>query len=69
MIGGDPMHADILRHPHFTCQRCGSDNVLEVDSSEGFPQSFVCDCLRCCNPHEVTVRLDGDDLSVQAEPV
>jgi len=61
--------SDILQHPHFTCQRCGCDNVLEIDVGEGFPQNFVWDCLRCCHPHEITVRQDGDALSVQAELV
>jgi len=60
---------DMLRHPHFTCQRCASDNVLEVDVSEGFPQNFVWDCLHCCNPHDITVRQAGDELYVQAELV
>lgn len=66
MKAGDPMNEDILYHPHFICQRCAADNVLEIDPTEGFPQSFVWDCLRCCNPHEITVLRDGDGLSVQA---
>jgi len=61
--------SEALQHPHFICQRCASDNVLEVDLSEGLPQSFVWDCLRCCNPHEITVRQDGDALDIQAELV
>jgi len=65
----DASGGEILRHPHFTCQRCGTDNVLEVDLSEGLPQSFVWDCQRCCHAHEVTVRSDGDGLYVQAELV
>ena len=60
---------DVLRHPHFICQRCGSENVLEIDVGEGFPQNFVWDCLRCCHAHEITVRQDGDELNVQAELV
>jgi len=58
-----------LQHPHFICQRCSSDNVLEIDMNEGFPQNFVWDCLRCCNPHEIIVRQDGNGLDIQAELV
>jgi len=58
---------DILQHPHFICQRCASDNVLEIDISEGFPQRFIWDCLRCCHAHEISVVRDGDGLIVQAE--
>jgi len=60
---------EILTHPHFTCQRCAADNVLEIDLSEGLPQDFVWDCLRCCHAHEITVQQDGDALIVQAELV
>lgn len=68
-MSGDSAHSGVLLHPHFTCQRCATDNVLEVDSSEGFPQSFVWDCLCCCHPHELTVRQDGGELNVQVEAV
>jgi transcription elongation factor Elf1 len=60
---------DILSHPHFTCMICGADNVLEVDASEGFPQSFVWDCARCCRAHEIEVRREADGLVVRAEAV
>jgi Cysteine-rich CPXCG len=60
---------DTLSQPHFICRRCGSDNVLEIDVSEGFPQCFVWDCLRCCHAHEITVRQDGSGLSIEAELV
>lgn len=60
---------DIFNHPHFTCQRCGTDNVVEVDLSEGLPQRFVWDCSRCCHAHELTVLQDGNTLLVQAEAV
>ena len=61
--------SEALLHPHFICQRCAANNVLEIDGSEGFPQSFVWDCLRCCHAHDITVRQNGDALDIQAELV
>ncbi|MDQ6959529.1 MAG: CPXCG motif-containing cysteine-rich protein [Mariprofundaceae bacterium] len=49
------MNQEPLLHPHFICQSCGKRNVIEVDTTEGFPQTFVWDCGRCCRPHEITV--------------
>jgi len=61
---------DALAYPIFTCQTCGKQNTLEIDRSEGFPQSFVWDCERCCHAHDITVRecTDGN-FEVVAESI
>jgi len=60
--------SELLHHPHFSCQGCGKRNVIEVDATEGFPQTFVWDCERCCHAHEITVREHADkSLEIMAE--
>jgi len=62
------MDSEPLCHPHFVCQSCGKRNVIEVDATEEFPQTFVWDCERCCHAHEITVReYAGERLEIRAE--
>lgn len=43
------------------CPYCGEPAELDIDESEGSPQSFVQDCAVCCRPWQVEVRLDPED--------
>jgi len=59
-----------LYHPCFICRICGKRNIIEVDATEGFPQTFTWDCERCCHAHEITAqRRGGGGLDVTADAI
>jgi hypothetical protein len=43
------------------CPYCGERIVLLVDSSVG-PQEYIEDCQVCCQPINIIITLDEDDL-------
>ncbi|MDX8392477.1 MAG: CPXCG motif-containing cysteine-rich protein [Mariprofundaceae bacterium] len=64
------MRVEPLAYPIFICQTCGTKNTLEIDRSEGFPQSFIWDCECCCHAHDISVREHaGNHLEIIAESV
>ena len=52
---------------NFTCDACGEEIDVVVDSESGRDQEYVEDCPVCCRPHRLRVRLDGDEAEVDAE--
>lgn len=48
-----------------TCPWCGEPNRIAVDPSGGALQRYVEDCQVCCQPWQVSVRLDDDEAIVE----
>ncbi len=48
----------MLREMVSRCPYCGERLVVEIDSTAGFPQEFTYDCVVCCRPIEVRVRMN-----------
>lgn len=53
-----------------TCPYCGETNLARLDLTAG-PQSYVEDCQVCCQPIQLSVRVDEAGLlsGVEAERV
>lgn len=53
----------------YACAVCGSQNETMVDVSAGVDQSFVEDCVVCCRPNVLRLRIDlsSGEASVDAE--
>ena len=57
----------------YTCPFCGEPGEIdvdgEIDPDAGGDQVFVQDCVVCCRPATVTVRVDAEgQVSVAVEP-
>jgi hypothetical protein len=50
----------VVEHP-FECPYCGAPITMLLDPSSG-DQSYVEDCEVCCNPIEVTFRVEDDEV-------
>ena len=50
-----------------SCPYCGEENTLAVDASGGSLQRYVEDCQVCCQPWEVTARIEEDDCEISLE--
>ncbi len=50
-----------------SCPYCGEPTEVWVDPSGGSAQSFVEDCVVCCRPALVVVRMRGKRLTVVLE--
>jgi hypothetical protein len=48
----------------YDCAFCGEENHTFVDASAGGRQTYTEDCVVCCRPNLITLRLDeeGDVL-------
>lgn len=54
----------------YTCDACGEEIVIPIDSSAGANQEYVEDCPVCCHPNvlQVQVAMDGSiTVSAKAE--
>jgi hypothetical protein len=51
------------------CPHCGEINEIGLDPGGGARQEYVEDCQVCCRPWRVTVRYDGGEAVVSAEPL
>ncbi|HVT35890.1 MAG TPA: CPXCG motif-containing cysteine-rich protein [Nevskiaceae bacterium] len=49
------------------CPYCGEALVLEIDTSAG-SQRYTEDCSVCCQPMQVSVRIDDGELAVEVVP-
>lgn len=47
---------------HFQCPYCWEEISMLLDTSIS-QQTYVEDCEVCCNPIEITVRFDNEELS------
>lgn len=45
----------------WSCQYCGTHNLVMVDLTMTGKQDFVEDCRICCRPNRIIVTLDRDD--------
>ena len=61
---------DELLPTTFRCLYCGSENELLADPSGGIDQVLVEDCVVCCRPHTVHLRIDIErgTVTVEAHP-
>lgn len=56
-----------LTHPMtFECPYCMAPNDVEIDEVNDVGQQQVLDCQICCQPIELTVHRDGDELHLSA---
>lgn len=51
----------------FHCPYCMEPNEVEIDEQNDINVMQVLDCQVCCQPIEMTVYNDGDNLTVQVE--
>jgi len=51
----------------FLCAWCGELNEVTLDVTGGTEQWLVIDCVVCCRPNLLTVRIDLDDDSFTIE--
>jgi hypothetical protein len=49
------------------CPYCWEEFQILVDPSEGDAQSYVYDCDVCCRPIDVSVEIDGEEITVRAK--
>lgn len=58
---------DLLSEQPVDCPFCGESISVVVDISAG-SQAYVEDCQVCCQPMQVTIEVDGNELlSVSAD--
>ena len=43
----------------FECPYCGVENSARLDVTGGCKQSFVQDCVICCQPIQISVQFEG----------
>lgn len=60
----------MLEEVTVSCPACWEQIVLDVDLSAGEEQVYNEDCVVCCRPMTVRVRVhaDGEGCSVSVEP-
>ena len=46
------------------CPYCGELVTLALDETGGRAQTYIEDCVVCCQPIEVTARYDGEEFEV-----
>jgi len=46
----------------FTCPYCAAENSIFLDVSGGRKQVFVQDCEICCQPIQILVQWEGEEL-------
>lgn len=54
----------------YTCDSCGEEIIIPIDSSAGANQEYVEDCPVCCNPNVIHVQIAEDGciiISAKAE--
>lgn len=51
----------------FSCPYCMAPNDIEVDEINDVDQVQVVDCQVCCQPIELGVYQQGDELTINAE--
>ncbi|MGH8163550.1 MAG: CPXCG motif-containing cysteine-rich protein [Rhodanobacteraceae bacterium] len=56
----------MLEFISITCPYCGESFETGVDASAG-STAYVEDCAVCCKPIEITLRVDGNDGSLEVE--
>ncbi|QJR80780.1 CPXCG motif-containing cysteine-rich protein [Alteromonas pelagimontana] len=57
----------LTRTMSFGCPYCMAPNDVEIDKINDVGQMQVLDCQVCCQPIELTVSGQDDDLTVNAE--
>ena len=46
----------------FDCPYCGVENSVRLDVTGGSRQTFVQDCVTCCQPIQISVKFEKDEL-------
>ena len=46
----------------FECPYCGVENSVRLDVTGGNRQAFVQDCVTCCQPIQIIVKFEEDEL-------
>jgi hypothetical protein len=49
----------------YYCAYCGETNLIFVDISAGFYQSYVEDCQVCCQPNVLYIQIDEETLDIE----
>lgn len=44
----------------YTCDHCGEEIIVPIDTSAGASQEYVEDCPVCCNSNVIHVEIDED---------
>lgn len=50
----------------FICAYCGEENELFVEPEDGNEQQLTEDCLVCCRPNALTVRIVGHQIIIES---
>ncbi len=45
----------------WSCQYCGTHNIVRVDFTMNGKQDFVEDCRICCRPNRIIITVDRED--------
>ena len=51
----------------YQCATCGEIIETIVDESAGAVQHYTEDCTVCCRPNALSVRIDGDEATIESE--
>jgi hypothetical protein len=51
----------------YQCAVCGETIETVVDESQGDIQRYTEDCQVCCRPNALTIRIVGDDATIESE--
>ena len=51
---------------NFQCPYCGKSNLLSLDIGDGNQYEMVTDCEVCCRPIVVHVRINDDEIEIDA---
>lgn len=46
----------------FLCPHCGAALTLRIDCTGGGKQSFTHDCETCCNPIDIRLELEDEEV-------
>lgn len=57
----------MLEEREIQCPYCWETFILLVDPSEGDEQNFVYDCEVCCRPIDVSITIQGGDISIETK--
>lgn len=47
----------------FACPHCGDAMSARIDATGGKRQSFIQDCETCCRPIQITVEIEGGEVT------
>jgi hypothetical protein len=51
----------------FICAYCGEENDLFVDPEGGAHQVLTEDCMVCCRPNVLTIRIEEKNIFIDSE--